>query len=362
MERLKHRKEKITPFLKSKFEFLKTKYGEQHPYYKGLSLQYFVSDQNTDEKFVLTNLKHYEAGVHIAEEHGFIPGLERLYRRTLVIEPTLVCSAHCQFCLRQNYTQHTLSDELLVDVAKYCGDSKNRDILNEVLITGGDPLLIPAKLEFLINALIRYAPNIRIIRIGSRIMTQCPEKFDASVFSIFSGKSDVRFELGTQLNHPVEFFPEAGEIFDRVNELGIKIYAQNVLLRGVNDDLETLVALYELMRRYNIESHYLFHCCPIVGMQHLRPSIEKSLALVRGLSMGGKISGRAKPMFAAMTDIGKILFYEGTIIKKKGGLLLLRSGYKLSERTDWNPSYEAPASAQVDENGFLTVWYADGVE
>lgn len=114
------------------------------------------------------------------------------------------------------------------------------------------------------------------------------------------------------------------------------------------------------MRMNNIEPHYLFHCIPMMGIHHLRTSVAMGLDLIKKLVHSGRISGRAKPMFAAMTDIGKITFYDGVILDRKDGKILLQSNYRLTDRMAWNPSWQMPKTAEIDEKGFLRVWYVDG--
>ncbi|MBI5017706.1 MAG: radical SAM protein [Deltaproteobacteria bacterium] len=351
--------EKISPFLRSKLAALESSEGNSSPSYLGLARQY-VYDPREDQDSKEQNAKHYEAAVQGPDHAHDLPGLERLYRRTLVIEPTLVCLAHCRYCLRSNYQKHTLTEKELIDVARYCGNAANRDTLNEVLITGGDPLIIPNRIEVLLNALIDHAPNIQIIRLATRLTTQDPTRIDESVLGLFLNKPSLRFELATQINHPVEFFQESIEAFAKVTDLGVRIYSQNVLLKGVNDDLDSLIELYDAMRRNRIEAHYLFHSVPIRGTHHLRTSVARGIDLARSLTSSGRISGRAKPMFAAMTDIGKITFYEGTIVDRRDGKLLLRSQYRLADRRAWNPTWQPPETAVVDQDGYLSVWYVDG--
>jgi lysine 2,3-aminomutase len=352
-------KEKITTFLQEKLANLESSYGKGSAVYKGLALQYMRSnmeDVETEE----CNLKHYEAGLEAQELSDGVPGIERLYKKTIVIEPTLICLAHCRYCLRSNYKKHTLTEKQLIEIAKYCGNETNRINLNEILITGGDPLIVPQRIEVFLDALIEYAPNIKIIRIGTRVPGHDPRRIDESIIGIFKNKPTLRFELATQINHPIEFFPEVQEAFKKISDLGVKIYAQNVLLKGVNDNVDTLIELYNEMRENNIEAHYLFHCIPMIGIHHLRTSIEKGLDLIKELVCAGKISGRAKPMFAAMTDIGKITFYEGVIQKRKNGHVLLQSNYRYVDRLQWNPSWQLPKTAEIDKNGLLRVWYVDG--
>jgi lysine 2,3-aminomutase len=353
-------REKISRFLQGKLSELREHEGERSPAYRGLALQY-VRDPREDLDTGETNVKHYEAAVASTPGTALPPGLERLYRRTLVIEPTLACLAHCRYCLRSNYPLHTLTEDELTEVARYCGSPANRDVLDEVLITGGDPLTIPRRVEFLLRALEKHAPNVRLARIATRIPGQDPARIDDDVLRLFRDKPGLRFELATQVNHPVELFPETVDAFKRIADQGVRIYAQNVLLRGVNDHLPTLVALYDGLRKLQIEAHYLFHGIPMRGTHHLRTTLARGLELAGALTASGFISGRAKPMFAAMTDIGKITLYDGSVVARRDdGHVLLQSHYRLDERLAWNPTWQLPPNAGVDGQGRLRVWYLDG--
>jgi len=351
--------EKISRYLRKKLSMLVEESGTGSPAYQGLAVQY-LRDDREETSYSEKNVKHYEAGFDPDVSSEIIPGLERLYRRCLVIEPTLACIAHCRYCLRSNYPRHTLTEEQIVEVARYCGNDENREFLNEILITGGDPLLIPKRVELLLNSLIEYASNITIIRLATRVPSQDPGRVDDDVLRLFQNKPSLRFELATQINHPVEFFPEVIEAFGKIKQLGVKIYAQNVLLKGVNNNLATILALYDRMRLHDIEAHYLFHPVPLLGTHHFRPTVASGLDLARSLTSCGFISGRAKPMFALMTDIGKITLYDGSIVDNRDGKLLLQSNYLFDERLQWNPSWKLPSTAEVDSDGYLRVWYLDG--
>lgn len=353
-------KELITKWLYQKLDELKSRYGEDSPQYRALALQY-VKDGREDSEMEEQNAKHYEAGIVFPTNETGLPGLERFYRRSMVIEPTLSCAAHCRYCLRAYYApKFTMSDHQMEQVARYCGSPPVSDHLREVLITGGDPLVMPHRLETLFNAFVEHAPNVQIIRLATRIPTQDPLRIDQNVLRLFHNKPSLRFELATQINHPVEFFPEVVDVFKRIMDLGVKVYSQNVLLKGVNDDVGTLVELYDVIRRNNLEAHYLFHAIPLRGTHHLRTSLDKGLKLALRLTSSGFISGRAKPMFAVMTDIGKIVLYHGTIVRRDGRRILLQTGYRVEDRLAWNPTWVMPESAEVDDEGYLRVWYLDG--
>ncbi len=352
-------RELLTPFLQDQLKLLEYRFGPASGEYQAIARQYLKApdeDLITEE----SNTRHYEADVGLTPRGRRIPGVERLYRRTLVIEPTLACAAHCRYCIRANYPRHNLSEEQLLEVARFCGEAQNRDDLNEVLITGGDVLLVPRRVDFLLRAIVEHAPNIRIARIATRIPVQDPGRVNDEVLAIFKGKPSLRFELATQINHRIELFPEVVAAYRRIMELGATVYAQNVLLRGVNDDLATLAELYDGLRAEGIESHYLFHCVPLQGMGHLRISLDEAIELAKELTSCGLTSGRSKPMVAAMTDVGKIVLYEGVILSRDQRHVLLQSRYRLADRLRWNPDWTLPRTAEVDCDGYLRVWYLDG--
>ncbi|NEE23648.1 hypothetical protein G3M58_96505 [Streptomyces sp. SID7499] len=120
-----------------------------------------------------------------------------------------------------------------------------------------------------------------------------------------------------------------------------------------------MITLYDELRRLDIEAHYLFHCVPIRGMDHHRTSVARGLDLFRKLVVSGMTSGRAKPHFTLMTDVGKVSLYEGTVIGREDDRILVQTGYSYEERRRWAPAWVLPPSARVDENGFLQVWYLD---
>ncbi len=353
--------ELTTTFLREKLEALGSQFGFSSEPYLALARQYLHSDEE-DVPAAETNLRHYEADVGFPGSGGRPHGIERLYKRTLVVEPTLACAAHCRFCIRANYARHNLSEVELREIAKYCGSGSHREELTEVLITGGDALLVPHQVEYLLRALMRYAPNIRIARIATRIPLHDPGRVDGKLLRLFEGKLPLRLELTTQINHRVELFPEVIEALRRIMDHGVAIYAQNIVLRGVNDNLAALVDLYDLLRQIGIEAHYLFHCVPMEGTGHFRTTLQETIELAKRLTCGGHISGRAKPMLAAMTDIGKIVLYDGVIVERDNRHILLQSHYRLEDRQCWNPAWQLPKTAEVDRDGYLRVWYLDGAE
>ncbi|MFD7646072.1 radical SAM protein [Streptomyces albidoflavus] len=304
--------------------------------------------------------RHYHSEVEARFEGKVLRGVEKLYRRTVLVEPTSVCAAHCRWCIRGQYGTFTLREQELELIARYCGTAPENAEVREVLITGGDPLMLVKQLDFLLDALERHAPNVEVVRIGTRVPLQDPRRVDDHMVRALRPRSGFRIEIATHVNHPGELFPEVREAYRRLSGAGVTLYDQTVLLRGVNDDLDTLVELVEELRGLRMEMHYLFHCVPIRGMDHHRTTLDEGLRLARRLTSSGLASGRAKPMFTVMTDIGKITLYEGTILERDdSGRVLLASGYSYEDRLRWTPGWRMPSSAHVGDDGLLRVWYLD---
>ena len=133
-------------------------------------------------------------------------------------------------------------------------------------------------------------------------------------------------------------------------------------MKGVNDDFKTLAELYTLLRDNDIENHYLFHAVPLRGMSHHRTSVDKGLELITALAAVENFSGRTKPKYCILSDIGKIVLYQDTIIKRdeKTNSILLKSGFNIEDRLKMGSILEKPDTVEIDKDGFMSVWYLDG--
>ncbi|MEE9295698.1 MAG: radical SAM protein [Phycisphaerae bacterium] len=366
-------KELISPFLQRKMAETAAQFGRRSPQYLALSRQYIREPREGIIDPVTQRDRHYHSEMLIDDAGRPLHGVERLYRRTVLLILTTACKAHCRWCLRSQYDVDTLKPEAIRTAAQYFGSPACRDDVREVLITGGDPLMARVLVECALTEMARHAPNIEIVRIGTRLFMQDPDRIDGEMARMFAAFSHLRIEIGTHFNHPVEFWPETIDAIRRLQDVGALIYNQHPLLKGVNDSLEVLSELYDLLRAHGVEAHYLFHCVPMWGMAHHRTSVTRGLHLMNRLTSSGAFSGRAKPHYAAMTDVGKVSLYQGSILRRnernrdcQGAAarneILLQTGYRLDDRLRWNPSYRLPASARTDGDGYLRVWYEDGTD
>ena len=184
---------------------------------------------------------------------------------------------------------------------------------------------------------------------------------DNELISVLKSVDPIKLEIGTNINHPSELTTEARNAYTDIYKAAFKIYDQSVLLKGVNDNVEVLTELYDGFRYLGIEAHYLFHCLPMQGMGHHRTSVQKGLEIAAHIANSGIVSGRSKPMYTLITDIGKIMLYHGTVIERnEKNELLIQSHFTKDDFKYRNPSWELPKSAFEDKNGFLRVWYPDG--
>jgi len=354
-------RELLSPFLKEKIEQASKQYGRDSESLNALLRQYAYSpaESYTQKE---ENLRHYQAEMNLAYKGRSVIGVERLYRRTVLLEPTTVCAAHCRWCLRGQYPVQTMKEEDITHATLYIGSSALRDDVNEVLITGGDPLMSLPLLGFTLSEIARNAPNVSVIRIGSRVPFQDPRRINDDLITMLARHSEFRYEIGVNTCHPVEFWPESVDALGRLRDTGVTLYNQNPLLKGVNDNLQILFDLYGLLREYGVEAHYFFHAIPMRGMSHHRTSLGKGLDLVSKLTSSGEFSGRAKPQYAVLSDIGKIVIYQDTVLDSHGrnNTLLLKSGFSYKDRMRWNPVWRMPKSSFVDADGYLNTWYSDG--
>ena len=123
--------EKLTPYLKRKLEEYANEFGRESEQFKALEKQYVKSTQEKDTDH-LERLRHYQSEVHVHYEGKPLRGVERLYRRTILLEPTMVCAAHCRWCLRGQYPVFSLTEDEITNFAKYCGSNEVRDDLKEI--------------------------------------------------------------------------------------------------------------------------------------------------------------------------------------------------------------------------------------
>lgn len=230
--------------------------------------------------------------------------IARQYHDRIAFTVVEVCGIYCRHCFRK---------ELVVDKdlqLRFNVDeglswiSEHREI-RDVLITGGDPLLLSdEKLEYLISRL-REIPHIEMIRIGSRLPVVLPHRITEGLKKAIGGYHKVPVWINTQCNHPKEITEKTAKAVYELMSCGINVGNQAVLLKGINDDSHTLRDLHQKLLRTRIRPYYLFYCEPAPGIDHFRTPVEKGAELIRD-AIRGHTTGLAQPMYVLATNIGKI--------------------------------------------------------
>ena len=296
--------------------------------------------------------------------HGGVHGVERMYPDRCILLPHPVCPAYCRFCFRKFYDDgggKALSYPELDAALAYVARETE---LCEVLITGGEPVMDPKRLRYLLEGL-RRLPHIGPVRIACRSLIMEPSLVDDALVALLREHQDLRagrpVEVALHANHPDELTAPTVDALARLREAGLHVYNQAVLLRGVNLDADTLLALFRRLRRHGVESYYLFFGGPVQGMQHMRPSIAEALALKSELRR--RSTGRAIPQLILTTRLGKVeLGVDGWVVEREpdGRHVWIRTPYTLAGLTAIDPRFTLPEDARLDADGQIVMRYLDG--
>jgi lysine 2,3-aminomutase len=206
-----------------------------------------------------------------------------------------VCPVYCRFCFRREMVgpgrRQALSRAALASALDYI--RANPEIW-EVILTGGDPLILsPRRLGEVVRAL-GAIEHVKIIRVHSRVPVAAPDKISAALVRALKGGGKSTYVV-LHANHPRELTERARAACARIVDAGIPMLSQSVLLRGVNDDAQTLGALMRAFVENRIKPYYLHHGDLAPGTAHLRTNIDEGQALMR--SLHGRLSGLCQPSY-----------------------------------------------------------------
>lgn len=235
------------------------------------------------------------------EELSPVPHLVHKYPDRALFLVSCECSMYCRFCTRKRKVGTQRMDISADSIQQGINYLQNNSQIREVLISGGDPLLLEdEQLDTILNAL-RKIQHLEIIRIGSRVPSTLPMRITPELVDLL--KKYHPLYINTHFNHPVEITLEATEACNRLADGGIPLGNHTVLLRGINDDVVTLRKLMLKLLQIRVKPYYLFQADLTQGTNHFRTSTQKGLEIMRGLI--GNISGMAIPTYAVDAPGGK---------------------------------------------------------
>ena len=227
------------------------------------------------------------------EEDMPVPGLVHRYPDRVLLQVTNLCPMNCRHCTRKREWEEGIWMRTEAEMDQMIEYLRRTPQIRDVLLSGGDPLVLTTpKLEKIL-ARIRAIPHIEILRIGTRFPVVLPQRIDDELVEMLSRYRPLW--VNTHFNHPREITREAALACDRLQRGGIPMNNQSVLLKGVNDSLPVMKALCHELLKIGVRPYYLYQCDPIKGAEHLRTSIWKGIEMVEGLR--GHTTGFAVPQF-----------------------------------------------------------------
>ncbi|MBL6957157.1 MAG: KamA family radical SAM protein [Chlorobium phaeobacteroides] len=230
--------------------------------------------------------------------------IARQYHDRIAFTVIETCAIYCRHCFRKELVVDQ-DLKLRMDVDEGLAWIAEHPEIRDVLITGGDPLLLSDdKLARLIGRL-REIPHVEMIRIGSRLPIVLPQRITEGLKKAIGGFHKVPVWINTQCNHPKEITEETAKAVYELMSCGINVGNQAVLLKGINDDVETFRELHQMLLRIRIRPYYVFYCEPAPGIDHFRTPVEKGAELIRD-ALRGHTTGLAQPMYVLATNIGKV--------------------------------------------------------
>ncbi len=232
------------------------------------------------------------------------------------------CAVYCRHCLRKE----TMVGKEGVDppeakIQKGIDYIKEHEEIRDVLLTGGDPLLMEdERIEDLLQRL-HEIPHVEVIRIGSRTPCTLPQRITPELCTMLAKYHPLY--LNTQFNHPAEITAEAEAACARLAGAGIPLGNQSVLLKGINDDAQVMRKLCRELMRIRVRPYYLYQCQVLSGTRHFRTTIERGREIMAKLQ--GYISGLAVPKYLIDTPYGKTPLSPNYVEGRRGDDFVLRS-------------------------------------
>lgn len=255
----------------------------------------------------------------LEKEHSPVKEVVHLYPDRVAFCVAMLCPVYCRYCYRKRrdgesglHFNRTIIDRGIDYIA-------SNPAIKDVLITGGDPFIASdTAIENLLERL-RGIPHVEIIRFGTRTPVTLPYRVTKSL-AVMIAKYHPVF-VNTHFNCPEELTPEAKLAVSNLIDAGIPVGNQSVLLRGVNDDYQRMHDLLSGLLRFRVKPYYLFHPHNVEGTEHLRPSLNVGLRIMKKLR--GNITGFAIPQYIVDTPSGKVPVGHNHILGQDGGDLIL---------------------------------------
>ncbi len=260
----------------------------------------------------------------LAEDaHSPVPGLVHRYPDRVLMLVTTQCASYCRYCTRARIVGDPGAQFARQDYDRQIAYIADHPEIRDVLISGGDPLVLPQKvLESILRGL-RAIEHIEIIRIGTRVPVFMPQRVDASLVHMLRQFHPLWMNI--HFNHAKEMSPEVSRAMALLADAGIPLGAQTVLLAGINDCPNIMKDLMHTLVKNRVRPYYLYQCDLVAGAGHFRTPISKGIEIIEALR--GHTSGYAIPTFVvdAPGGGGKVPVMPQYLISSAPGKAVLRN-------------------------------------
>jgi lysine 2,3-aminomutase len=252
-----------------------------------------------------------------------VPGLTHRYPDRVLFLVTDMCSMYCRHCTRRRFAGQTDRVATKERIDKGIEYIRNTPQVRDVLISGGDALLLDdSTLESIIKRL-REIDHVEIIRLGTRVPVVMPSRITDDLVNMLKKYHPIW--VNTHFNHPDEITIESKAAVEKLADAGIPLGNQSVLLRGVNDCVHTMRTLVTRLAQMRVRPYYLYQCDLSVGIEHFRTPISKGIEIIEGLR--GHVSGYCIPTLVvdAPGGGGKIPVMPNYVLSMAPGRVVLRN-------------------------------------
>jgi lysine 2,3-aminomutase len=257
------------------------------------------------------------------DEDSPVPGLTHRYPDRVLLLITDQCSMYCRHCTRRRFAGQSDSSMPSERIEKALEYIEKTTEVRDVLLSGGDALLVSDdRLEYIIKRL-RAIDHVEIIRIGSRTPVVMPQRITPELCAMLKKYHPIW--LNTHFNHPNEITPESTRACGMLADAGIPLGNQSVLLRGVNDCTHVMKRLVQNLVKIRVRPYYIYICDLSMGLEHFRTPVSKGIEIIE--SLRGHTSGYAVPTFVvdAPGGGGKTPVMPNYIISQAPGRVVLRN-------------------------------------
>ena len=278
------------------------------------------------------------------DEDSPTPGLTHRYPDRVLFLITDMCSMYCRHCTRRRFAGQTDNECGMDRIEKALEYIRNTPTVRDVLLSGGDALMVSDKrLEYIISEL-RKIPHVEIVRLGTRTPVVCPQRITPELCDMLKKYHPIW--INTHFNHPNEVTPESSRACEMLANAGIPLGNQSVLLRGVNDCVHVMKKLVHEIVKIRVRPYYIYQCDLSMGLEHFRTPVSKGIEIIEGLR--GHTSGYCVPTFVvdAPGGGGKTPVMPQYIISQAPGRVVLRNFEGVittyTEPTDYHSECNCP--------------------